>query len=252
MEPDPPVTRRFDDRAQDYARYRPGYPAAVVDFVLTGWTGRTRRAADVGAGTGISAQMLADAGLEVIAVEPNADMRRAAVPHPRVRWSEGTAEATGLPDGSVDLVLAAQAFHWFARERALAEFQRILRPGGRLAVLWNRRSRTDPFTLGYRRALEDTAGEAPAEKTEFAPEAVGATGRFACLRSASFPNLQLLGLDELIGRARSTSTVPKQGPVRDELERRLRALHREHADATGRATMHYDTRVFLWDRVSPA
>jgi SAM-dependent methyltransferase len=252
MEPDPPPTRRFHDRAQDYAHYRPGYPPAVVDFLLAGWPVNGRTAADVGAGTGISARMLAEAGLDMIAIEPNADMRQMALPHPRVRWIDGTAEATGLPGTSVDLVLVAQAFHWFDRERALAEFQRILRRDGRLVILWNRRSRTDPFTLGYRQALEATAGEAPAEKVEFVPAAVAASGRFSGLRAASFPNRQPLTVEELLGRARSTSTVPKSGPVRDELERLLRALHREHADASGRATMHYDTQVFLWDRVSPA
>jgi SAM-dependent methyltransferase len=248
MEPDAPSTARFHDRAEDYARYRPGYPAAVVDAMVAGWASlKEKVAADIGAGTGISSRLLADRGLGVIAVEPNAAMRQVAVPHPRVRWVEGTAEATGLAEGTVDLVLAAQAFHWFTRAAALAEFQRILRPGGRLAIMWNRRSRKDPFTLGYRNALEAIDGEAPAERSVFEPEVVTASGRFVNLRATSVTNMHPLTLDELLGRARSTSTVPKSGPVFEELQRLLRQLHGEHRAVDGRATMVYDTQVFVWD-----
>src|SRR5690606_36647496 len=110
-----------------------GYPPALIDAILGGLDAPIR-AADVGAGTGISARALAQRGVEVVAVEPNAAMRAAAAPHPRVTWREGTADDTGLPDGAVDLVLVAQAFHWFDPPGALREFHRILRPGGRLAI----------------------------------------------------------------------------------------------------------------------
>jgi len=150
--PDPPLhelapTTRFSDRAADYVRYRPDYPAAAIDRMLAGLrTPPEIVAADVGAGTGISARRLAERGARVWAVEPNAEMRAAAAPHPLVTWHDGTAEATGLDRASVDLVLCAQAFHWFRPPEAVAEFARILRPGGRLAIVWNRRDRSDPLT----------------------------------------------------------------------------------------------------------
>src|SRR5689334_17665803 len=105
-------TGRFSDRAGDYARFRPTYPAAAIDAVLDGLTPPIT-AADVGAGTGISATLLADRGVRVFAIEPNAAMRASAAPNPLVEWREGSAERTSLADHSVDLVLCAQAFHWF-------------------------------------------------------------------------------------------------------------------------------------------
>jgi SAM-dependent methyltransferase len=250
MEPaDPDPTRRFSDRAGDYARFRPSYPAATIDAILEGLGPPDALvAADVGAGTGISARLLAARGVRVLAVEPNAAMRAAAAPHPHVTWRAGTAEATGLPDASVDLVLAAQAFHWFAVPAAVAEFRRVLRAGGRLAIVWNRRSREDAFTLGYRAALEAIDGEAPAERSEFDPAVVTASGGFVAPRTAVAVHGHMLTLDELLGRALSTSTVPKAGPRRERLDSLLRALHAGHADAEGRVTMVYRTVAHLWDR----
>src|SRR4051812_29902068 len=129
-------TERFSDRARDYVRFRPSYPSEAIDEVLRGLPAGIV-CADVGAGTGISARLVADRGVKVIAVEPNAAMRGAATPHELVEWRAGTAEATGLGTAAVDLVVCAQAFHWFDPARALEEFHRILRPGGRVALMWN-------------------------------------------------------------------------------------------------------------------
>ncbi len=246
---DPAPTRRFSDRAGDYVRSRPSYPPAAIDAILNGLVPPEALAvADVAAGTGIATHLLADRGARVAAVEPNAAMRGAARPHPRITWHAGTAEATGLAAGAHDLVTVAQAFHWFDASAALCEFQRLLRPGGRLAIFWNRRNRDDAFTAGYCRALEAIDGEAPAERSTFDATSVAATGRFAGLRTLVFPNTQALSLDDLIARALSTSTVPRAGPRTDELLRLLRLLHAQHRDRDGRATMVYRTEVHLWHR----
>src|SRR5204862_5124880 len=115
MEPaDPDPTRRFSDRAADYARYRPSYPAAAIDAILAGLPlPAALTIADVAAGTGIATRLLADRGARVLAVEPNAAMRAAAQPHPRVSWHDGTAEATGLPGSARDVVTVAPAVRWF-------------------------------------------------------------------------------------------------------------------------------------------
>src|SRR5438270_109908 len=124
-------TQRFSDRVENYVRARPGYPNAFFDF-LRSEIGLTANwaVADIGSGTGISAGPLLKTGNTVYGIEPNAPMRQAAerllATYPRFHSLDATAEATSLPYGSVDLVLAAQAFHWFDRPKARREFVRIL------------------------------------------------------------------------------------------------------------------------------
>jgi ubiquinone/menaquinone biosynthesis C-methylase UbiE len=131
--------------AGDYAKFRPGYAPHVATAILS-YVGRDAAsidAADVGAGTGIWTRMLAARGLHsVIAVEPNDDMRGQGIETSRgtgIVWHKGSAEATGLPDASVDLVSMASSLHWADFDRACDEFHRILRPGGVFAALWNPR-----------------------------------------------------------------------------------------------------------------
>jgi SAM-dependent methyltransferase len=242
-------TRRFSDRAADYMKHRPDYPAAAIDCILEGLPNETL-VADVGAGTGISARQIADRGVSVIAIEPNREMRDAATPHPRVTWREGTAEATGLESGSVDLVLCAQAFHWFRQAGALAEFHRVLRPGGRLALMWNTRSRIDPLTRGYIAAIREVNGEHPAEKRTLDPEVLGGMGGFTPLERHAFDHAQALDRDGLIGRATSASYVPKRGESFDQLVRLLDALHAHYRDAAGRVVLRYVTEVWLARRLA--
>jgi ubiquinone/menaquinone biosynthesis C-methylase UbiE len=140
----PDHTQRFTGRAEDYDRYRQRYPAdAVLDRLRT-WCGLTptSRVADIGAGTGILAEVFLANGNPVIAVEPNADMRHhmetrlaAHLNGRQLQVVDGTAEATTLADSSVDLIGAGRALHWFDRERAATEFRRILVPGGWVAVV---------------------------------------------------------------------------------------------------------------------
>jgi ubiquinone/menaquinone biosynthesis C-methylase UbiE len=117
------VTERFSNRVENYRRYRPGYPAAVIQLIReTAGLGPGATVADVGSGTGILTKLLLNAGWEVHAVEPNAPMRQAAEKElgssPRFHSVETRAESTGLPDGSVDAITCAQAFHWFDRDAA--------------------------------------------------------------------------------------------------------------------------------------
>ena len=242
-------TGRFSDRAEDYRRHRPDYPAAALEAILDG-LGEPADviAADVGAGTGISSRQLAERGARVIAVEPNAAMRSAAAPHPRIEWREGTAEATGLPDASVHLVLCAQAFHWFRVPESLAEFQRVLVPGGRLALMWNARDREDPLTRGYTEALHAVQGEHPAEQLPFDRNVLATSGRFTAPRLQRFPHGQSLDLEGLIGRATSASYVPRDGDRFARLRELLVALWERERDADGRVTMRYRTEVFLSER----
>jgi len=143
---EPPIKHGIFDRlAGDYAHYRPGYCLSVVPAVLSLIKGPAHEidAADVGAGTGIWTRMLAAQGLRsVTAVEPSDEMRRQGMLTSQghnIAWRRGTAEETGLPAQAYDLVSMASSFHWANFDKACAEFQRILRPGGRFAALWNPR-----------------------------------------------------------------------------------------------------------------
>ena len=240
---------RFNDRADDYVRYRPTYPAPAIDAILDGLGSPARlMAADVGAGTGISARLLAARGVHVVAIEPGEAMRRAAAPHDHVHWIAGLAEATGLRTASADLALSAQSFHWFRPADALTECARILKRGGRLAIMWNRRSTTDPFTAGYRQAILDVGGEVAAERMPFDPDVLERSGLFTSPTRRLFANAQRLDMAGLIGRARSASYVPKSGPNGDKLLTLLRELHARYADADGRVTLVYETDVYVASR----
>ena len=244
-------TARFADRTDDYVKYRPSYPKEAIDAIVAGLEGSSgRTAADIGAGTGISARLLGDRGLSVVALEPNQAMREAAAPHPRVVWREGTAEATGLEPASVDLVLAAQAFHWFRAEEALREFARILREGGRLALMWNRRRRDDPFTAGYRAAILEVGGDSLVERMDFDPELVDRSGFFSPARLVAFPFQQELDFTGLVGRAMSASYVPKTGPGAAKVTELLRELHARFADSQGVVKLTYTTEVYIAEAIA--
>ncbi len=167
----PDNTQRFTGRAEDYDRYRQRYPVEEVLTRLRAWCGLAPQwlVADVGAGTGMVAEIFLANGNPVIAIEPNPDMLAQmrstfAPPHPnaaQLQILDATAEAITLPDASVDLVAAGRAFHWFDKERALAEFRRILKPGGWMTLIAVDRDResTDPAFSNQTEAFEHLLAE---------------------------------------------------------------------------------------------
>lgn len=237
-------TTRFADRATDYARFRPSYPASAIDAALEGLPEDPPPvAADIGAGTGISSRLLADRGVSVFAVEPNAAMRESADPHPGVTFLDGTAEATGLEAASVDVVLCAQAFHWFKPKESLDEFRRIVKPRGRLVFLVNERDNGDAAMRAYNAAIKTAAERELSEGMRSSvDDALRAAG--IATAPASFPHAQALSRDGLVGRARSASYVPKDGPRYEQLLRDLDALWTAHRDDDGLVTLGY--RTFVW------
>lgn len=243
-------TGRFSNRADEYARYRPTYPREAIDALLYGLGApETLHALDVGAGTGISSRLLAERGVRVTAVEPNREMREAAAPDARVSFVDGTAEAIPVADGAADLVLAAQAFHWFRAEPSVREMARALRPGGRLALMWNRRSTHDPFTAGYRDALLAIGANPALEAMESDVGAVERSGLFAPTHVERFVHAQPLDREALVGRALSASYVPKEGPALAELVAKLDALFARHAGAAGTVALVYETEIRLSERL---
>jgi SAM-dependent methyltransferase len=157
-------TKRFSDKVTDYAKYRPSYPINLItklqeENILV----KSSIIVDVGSGTGIFSKLLLEAGYQVIGVEPNKEMREYAEKQlsvfPNFRSVAAKAEKTKLSDNSVDVITAAQAFHWFKQEETRKEFARILKPKGYIALIWNVRDLDDPFQKDYDKLLLDYCPE---------------------------------------------------------------------------------------------
>lgn len=231
-------TDRFTGRADVYEAGRPSYPAAALDALFDGLGDSARLVvADLGAGTGISTRILAARCAQVLALEPNAAMRAKAAPDPHVRWVDGTAEATSLPDASVDVAAAFQAWHWFDHAAAVRELHRVVRPGGRIAVLYNERDERDPFTA----ALGDIFRRYATEPIEALR--ADALARFAALpgaRSSTFGNVQELDRDGIHARLASSSYVPHEGDAAAAMHADGDALFDRFA-ADGKVRIHLAT-----------
>jgi SAM-dependent methyltransferase len=246
-------TTRFSDRVEDYVRFRPGYPPAVAALLRERFgLGRDAVVVDVGSGTGKLTELLLVAGWTVLAVEPNREMRAAAEAllgnRPGFVSVEGRAEATTLASGSVDLVTAAQAFHWFDKAAARVEFRRILRPGCCVALLWNERTLGSAFGEEYERLLEGHSVDYDEVSRRRTSGEDAAEAFLAGYEEASFDNPQETDLQGLIGRYLSASYALKRDDPRfPRAVEALGALYERHARG-GRLLMPTTTRVY-WGKV---
>jgi len=204
--------------------------------------------ADVGSGTGISTRMLLESGNAVFGVEPNEPMRTAAEDllkdFPKFTSIDGTAAETNLPDASVDLVTAFQAFHWFEGDKTRDEFVRILKPGGYVALIWNERKLgATPFLMEYEKFLLKYAGDYEAVRHENTGSEELRKFFERDFAVAVFQNAQVLDFDGLKGRVLSSSYMPTPDDDRyDVMIEELRALFTKYQEQ-GRITLLYDTRV---------
>jgi SAM-dependent methyltransferase len=241
---------RFTSRVETYTRYRPGYPVQIIDL-LQRECGLTRDSivADVGSGTGKSAEIFLSHGNVVFGVEPNASMRAVAErifkDELRFRSVDGSAEATTLPEASVDLIVAGQAFHWFDPAKTRDEWVRILKPGGRAVLVWNDRELgTTPFLDDFEKLMLDFGTdykEVRHEKAEALIEGFFAPDKFTL---ASFPNRQVFDHDGLSGRVRSSSYTPEPGhPNFEPMMHQVKTIFDKHQE-NGYVNFDYETKVF--------
>ncbi len=244
-------TQRFTTRAEDYARYRPQYPPAVLD-ILREECGLlpSHVIADVGSGTGLLTLLFLENGNRAYAVEPNDAMRQAAERdlggYPNFVSIAARAEDTTLAAASVDLVTAGQAFQWFDQAAARAEFARILRPGGWVVLVWNRRrADDDPLQRGLGE-LRDRfpADDAAARRRRHDEEAIGAFYGPRGFSLRTCPNQQVLDWPGVRGNLLSHSSMPQPGQEgHEEIMAELRRLFEAH-EQDGRVVLRYDTQVY--------
>lgn len=250
--PAPDATTRFSNRVADYVRYRPSYPEELIHTLAANAGLRSDSiVADVGSGTGISADLFLRFGCTVYGIEPNADMRAAAEARfqgqPRFHSCNATAESTTLADSSVDLVAAGQAFHWFDIPKTRTEFLRILRPGGYVALFWNsRRTDTTPFLEAYEQLLHEFATDY--EQINHTNIDAAVLSQFfgdSPFETQSFPNSQEFNYEGLKGRLLSSSYAPAAGHPRHEpMLLALQQMFREH-ESDGQVRFDYDTELYF-------
>jgi SAM-dependent methyltransferase len=243
-------TGRFSSRVEDYVRYRPSYPPQIIPL-LERECGLTENSvvADIGSGTGFLTKLFLDRGCSVLGIEPNAEMRSAGEAfldrYPNFRSIDATAEHTGLPDSSVDLVSAGQAFHWFDAPAARTEFRRILRAPRPVALIWNERRVSGGFLEGYEDLLNRWAPEYKVvDHRRIGSDLITNFFGHDAWKLATFDNQQIFDLSGVRGRLSSSSYAPAPGsdafqPMMDELDR----LFREHQH-NGQVRFLYDTNVY--------
>jgi len=243
-------TQRFSSRVENYVRYRPAYPAEILPLLKQecGFTSDSV-IADIASGTGIFTRLLLENGNRVFGVEPNSDMRRAGeeflLQFPRFSSVAGTAEATTLADHSVDVVTAAQAAHWFDREKARHEFLRILKPRGWTVLLWNeRRTASTPFLCDYEQLLLSYGTDYQEVRHERTTAEISDFFAPAPFQSSELEMRQELDYSALEGRLLSSSYTPgPDHPTYESMLRELRRMFDAHR-VNGRVTLEYNTLVY--------
>lgn len=238
----------FDVAADEYERGRPSYPEAALDCLADECRIRpSSTVVELGAGTGKLTKQLWRRAAKWIAVEPSGPMRTILEETlPQVDAVDGTAESIPLPDSSCDVVVVAQAFHWFRGVEALAEIKRVLRPQGKLGLIWNVRDDEEPWVAELSRILSEHEGSAPRYARMDWRRVFTTTTLFTPLNDRSFPYRQEMDADGLVDRVTSISFIAllpedEKAAVVD----RVRALV---ADKPGYFDLPYLTDVYWCTR----
>jgi SAM-dependent methyltransferase len=242
-------TQRFSNKVEDYVKYRPHYPAAIVPYLQERFGFTSGAIADVGAGTGILTKLFLNAGYTVYAVEPNAPMLAKATAwlnnYPGFTAVPGSAENTPLANNSVDAVMAAQAFHWFNAEKSKAEFTRILKADGLVVLVWNERRIESAFEQEYEVLINKYGKDyVQVKHRNIKTSDLAAFFAPAPMELKEFSNQQVFDFEGFRGRLLSSSYMPSPGdPGFDEMITALKELFDKYQQG-GTITITYDTNVY--------
>jgi len=242
---------RFSSRVENYVKYRPHYPPAVLD-ILRDECGLTPdwQVADIGSGTGFLTELFLRNGNQTFGVEPNGPMREAAElllkDYPNFTSVDGTAENTGLPDSCVEMTSAGQAFHWFDRARAKKEFTRILKPRGCIVLVWNERRAGTPFLDAYEQLLRKFAPQyGKVDHRRMDDQVLGEFFSPEGFQARSCENAQTFDFAGVKGRLLSSSYTPEAGqPGHEPMIAELALIFEQH-QRDGKVTCEYDTSVYF-------
>ncbi len=250
-------TLRFSSRVENYIKYRPRYPHAVIETMRQSCSlVPSATIADIGAGTGTLTEMFLQNGNPVFGVEPNREMREAAErllgKYQSFQSVPGRAEKTTLSDRSVDHIVVGQAFHWFATRETRGEFLRILRPPFRMMVVWNERDfETAPFLIAYDQLLQRYGLDyARAQHRKAYDTALGDFYGAGGFTERTFGCVQQVDFDGLRGRMLSSSYTPEHNhPNHAPMIEELQKIYREN-EVNGLVTLRYVTRMYYGTLVS--
>jgi ubiquinone/menaquinone biosynthesis C-methylase UbiE len=245
-------TARFSDRVENYVKYRPGYPTAVIEYLQKQFRlDQDPAIADIGSGTGIFTKLLLDEGYKVYAVEPNEPMKQAAEKdlkeYKNFSSVAGTAEHTNLLASSIDLITSATAFHWFDVEKSRTEFKRILKPNGSVVLLWNvRKPDADAFAIAYDQLLlKYTVDYKDVKERTLNGERLAGFFDQGKFDTITFPNQQIFDEEGLIGRSLSSSYVPQPNTTEGKVfQKDLKAIFDQH-HVDGKVSFLYDTMMYV-------
>jgi SAM-dependent methyltransferase len=247
-------TKRFSNRVDDYIKYRPSYPPEAIRFIIDQFhVNRQSSIADIGSGTGILTRLLSEYPKAIYAVEPNTEMRSAAEflfkdCGPCVSVN-GSAESTGLQDHSINLVTAAQAFHWFDPVKTKIEFKRILKPDGNIVLIWNTRKTDTPFLIEYEKLLKTYAVDyTEVDHRRITDKILKSFFIEGAFDKKTFDNVQKFDYRGLKGRLNSSSYCPLPGEtnyliLESKLEELFNAFNHD-----GFIDFNYDTELY-WGKL---
>lgn len=244
-------TERFADRVENYIKYRPTYPPGVISFLNQKIDfNPSMTVADVGSGTGISTELFLRNGNKVYAIEPNKEMREAAdkllADYPGYISMNGGSEASNLPDHSVDLIVAAQAFHWFDRDAFKKESKRIGRAGAHCLLIWNERKVESAFEIAYEELLLKYGTDyQKVDHRNIREDDLRAFFAPHPIISQVLYNEQIFDFDGVKGRLLSSSYAPNVGePHFEPMIAYLREIFDAHQE-DGKVSFSYDCNLFL-------